>query len=512
VREQIITLDPHDDYHSVRDKIGWVQTDRVLLVLPARRRKRVFNRQLDLLLVQRHAGKLGARLALVTDDPSLCDYADTLGIQVFDKVDDSHLHQWKSPLPSLPQRQPKPTPLDPQELEDREPLFRLPRIPLLESYRVRLASGALVFFSVISLVTLLLALILPSAAITITPHSQTLTATVPIIADPAQDEIDSTQGLIPARTLSVIVNGSQEVATTGTVDEATAKAGGSVTFTNLTNLAVRIPAGTAVRTTSGTPIRFVTQQDANLEARRGAAATVIVLAEESGPLGNVNAGQINRLEGPLSVQAAVTNESGTTGGEVQQVASVTSEDRQRVRESLLADLKQQGYAQLLTKLNDGEFSPLESLKVSTILDEAYDHFAGEKAALLKLDMRLEVTLTAVDEATAFIVGQSALDSQLGNSLAITPGTTTFTRDPAMIVDEDGRVKFVVSSQAEASALINPDDVRGTASWQLAEDTSDLLYARFPTADKITIALQPDWFPRMPWLAWRIDVVVKPSTS
>jgi hypothetical protein len=63
VKEQIIHLDPLDDYSAVRDKMGWAQTDRILLVVPTQGRDRLFKRQLDLLLTQRHAATLGAKLA-----------------------------------------------------------------------------------------------------------------------------------------------------------------------------------------------------------------------------------------------------------------------------------------------------------------------------------------------------------------------------------------------------------------------------------------------------------------
>ncbi|HLF01290.1 MAG TPA: baseplate J/gp47 family protein, partial [Anaerolineales bacterium] len=308
MKEQILYLDPLDDFHSMRDKIGWVQTERVLLVLPNRRGgQRLFTRQLDVFLIQRHAAKLGAKLALVTDDPVTCDFADLLGIQVFDAVDDSHLQPWRSRRPAPPKRQPQPK----SELDDSDSLFTLPRIKILESPRLRLAAGAFIFFSIIAVITVMLALTLPGAQIIITPQTQTLTASVAIVADPAQTEIDPTNGAIPARSVTAIISGAIEVATTGSVDKATQKSGGEVTFTNLTNLEVRIPAGAAVRTTGGTPVRFITQTEVSLAAKKGSTGVAFVLAEEPGPLGNVSAGLINGIEGPLAVQAAVTNESAT---------------------------------------------------------------------------------------------------------------------------------------------------------------------------------------------------------
>ena len=491
----------------MRDKIGWIQTERVLLVVPARRgSRRLFTRPLELLLVQRHAAQLGAKLALVTDDPVITDYADTLGIQVFDQVDDSHLAPWRSrrPLPPTRQTRPKPDPLV------EAPLFTWPRLKILESPRLRLATRAFIFFNLIALVTMMLALTLPSAHITLTPYTQTLSATLPLSADPTVTEIDFANHLIPARTVSAIVTGSIEVATTGNVDVATERSGGYVTFTNLTALPVRIPAGTAVRTTSGTPIRFVTQADATLEARKGATAQAFILAFDSGPRGNVAAGLINNLEGPLAVQAAVTNETSTSGGEVKQVAAVTAADRQRAKDELLAQLQQQGYAQLLTQLEPSEFAPIDTAQVTEIIDQTYDHFTGEKAERLKLDLRVEVTATAVDEQVAFQAGQVALDGQLGTTLSILPDTTTFQRNQTITVTAAGRVQFGILAQAQAGAIIDPEAVRTTAQWQLAEQTPDLLATRFPVITQPQVEVWPSWFPRMPWLPWRIEVSLQPS--
>jgi hypothetical protein len=506
LKEQILYLESHDDYHSMRDKIGWVQTDRVLLVVPKRRSlRRIFSRLLDLQLVQRHAAHLGAKLALVTDDPIICDLADQLGIQIFDRVDDSHLLVWRSRRPLAPSRQHRPG----RDLAADGPIFTWPRLTFLESRRLRLASAAFVFFNVIALLTVLLALTMPGAQISLVSRTQVLTNTVLVTADPVQIQIDSA-GIIPARLAAATVAGSIEVTTTGSVDQATQKAGGYVTFTNLTSLAVKIPAGAAVRTTGGAPIRFVTQQDVSLDAHKGAAGRAFIVASESGPRGNVAAGLINTIEGPLSVQVATTNEAPITGGEVHQVAAVTDADRQRARDQLLAQLRQAGYAQLTARLNPVEFAPLESLRVADVLEESYDRFSGEEAERLKLNMRIKVNATVVDEQSAFQVGQAALNSQLGSNLRLIPGSVTFTRHPAVTVDSHGRVSFSITALAKASAIIEPDQVRSIAAWTLAEQSAGLLARQFPVTTQPQVKVWPAWFPRLPWLPWRIDVTVQPD--
>jgi len=84
MKTQILRLDPHDDIISARDKMGWSQTGRILLVWPDR--GQVLARQIDLTLIQRHSQKLGAQLALVTHDSNVIYYADLLGIPVYKSI------------------------------------------------------------------------------------------------------------------------------------------------------------------------------------------------------------------------------------------------------------------------------------------------------------------------------------------------------------------------------------------------------------------------------------------
>ncbi|MBI5350874.1 MAG: baseplate J/gp47 family protein [Chloroflexi bacterium] len=503
MKEQIIHLDPHDDYHSLRDKMGWAQTDRILLVLPTHERERLFKRQLDLLLIQRHAATLGAKLALVTDVPRISDYADTLGIPVFDSMDDSHLRPWRSRRPVFPKREERTT-ASPESIKPPQ-AKPLPR--WLTSRWITLSSRALISIIALSAVIIMLTLTVPGAEIIIKPQGQSLNIPISIIADPSQIETDFSNHRIPARVASITLSTNVEVITTGSTPEATARAGGNVTFTNLTAQPVRIPAGTALRTTTGTPIRFVTQKDVTLEAQRGSSANAPVLAIEPGPPGNVGAGLINSIEGPLSAQAAVVNVDAMKGGDVKKVASVTEADRKNAKEQALSDLKQRGYSQLLAQLKEGEFAPQSSLRVIKIVSETYDHFVDEKTDHLALEMRVEVGITVVDERLAFAVGQKEIEWRLGDALALAPNSVSFMRDEKATSDDAGRIKFDITAKANASAAIDVEAIKQTARWQSVEQVGNLLYDKFPLNSRPEVKIFPSRFQRMPWLVWRIEVVI-----
>jgi hypothetical protein len=64
LKTTIIALEDHDDLVSVRDRLAWAKTPRIVLTWP--KYARVPLTVLDLVVLQRHAGALGARLGLVT--------------------------------------------------------------------------------------------------------------------------------------------------------------------------------------------------------------------------------------------------------------------------------------------------------------------------------------------------------------------------------------------------------------------------------------------------------------
>ncbi len=81
VKTQIITLETHDDLISVRDRMSWAKSPRILLVWP--KFERITLRPVDLRVLQSHARTLGAELGLVTRIPHVKRNAEGFGIPVF---------------------------------------------------------------------------------------------------------------------------------------------------------------------------------------------------------------------------------------------------------------------------------------------------------------------------------------------------------------------------------------------------------------------------------------------
>src|SRR5690606_12773638 len=93
--------------------------------------------------------------------------------------------------------------------------------------------------------------VLPAATVTVVPGQRQIEATASLTADPAVEVADLEIGLIPARFIEIYVESTGTILTSGSEQAATQPARGAVVFTNQTNQAVRIPAGTTVSTSTG---------------------------------------------------------------------------------------------------------------------------------------------------------------------------------------------------------------------------------------------------------------------
>src|SRR5262245_17293267 len=95
MKTQIITLESHDDLISVRDRMSWAKTPRILLVWP--KYEKVTLRQVDLKVLQRHASALGAQLGLVTRTRRVRLDAEALKIPVFESAGQAQRVAWPKP-------------------------------------------------------------------------------------------------------------------------------------------------------------------------------------------------------------------------------------------------------------------------------------------------------------------------------------------------------------------------------------------------------------------------------
>ena len=190
MKTQIITLESHDDLISVRDKLSWAKTPRILLVWP--KYEKVTLRLLDLKVLQRHADSLGSQLGLVTRRLNVRRDAESLGIPVFDSTTLAQKSAWHE-FPPRSQRIPKVPRRDLRAVRDS---VREKEAP----WRTSLLGRMLVFtVGVIAFVTVA-GIFVPRAAVTLYPESQLQSTVIPVAAGESFESVSIT-GNVPSRLL-----------------------------------------------------------------------------------------------------------------------------------------------------------------------------------------------------------------------------------------------------------------------------------------------------------------------
>lgn len=496
MKTQIIQLEAYDDPVSVRDKMGWGHTSRILLVWPAQGHP--LSRRLDLVLLQRHSLTLGAQLGLVTQDGQIRANALELSIPVFTSLREAQTGRWrvgrrrrprlwrKGPRPDLRSLRPShtPSPLDKPVL--RSSLFALSLLAVLA----------------------LSAALLPGASIELQIPVSTQQITIPVIANP-QARTVNLAGEVPAHWDSVIVEGREKLPTSGTAQVPEKPATGKVTFTNLTENPVSIPVGTLVSTLDEPVIRFETTQEGRVPGGVGRSVSIAVQAVAPGKESNLSARKLQAIQGPLGLQLSATNPSPTSGGTSLAAAGPSQQDKEKIHESLVESLKQTAIAELLSGWQaaplSASFPITGTLTLTDTLEMAFTPEDNQPARELELTLRLEFEILVVEGSDLERLVTPLLEAALAPGQQAVPGTLTLQAASPIELTNSGVAKWRMTAKRQVKTILSQAQIAGMASKLPADQAAEILMEQLGLKTAPQIQLWPEWWPYLPFLPVRIEV-------
>lgn len=508
-----IQLEPGDDAASVRDRLAFLRGRHVLLIWPEHGTP--LNRKLDLVLIQREAMRRAVRLALVTHDAQVTHNASELNISTFETVRDSRRGKWKRGRSRIfDARLKRPgTAHDPDELMEYASRLRddeeTPRQRI-----VRIVTRLTALVALIVILAASVALVVPSATITVYPAQAIVRVDATIIADPDLELsfIDVENGIIPALNLRVEVEERATLPTTGTQDLVSTPALGSVVLINRTDQAVEVLAGSLVSTSAGTPIVFRTLNDVIVPAGVGRQIEVPIEAipESAGDGGNVASGLINSMIGPQAEALEVRNLAATFGGRDNTVRVVTAADQERLIGVLRQQVQERAFRELTPRLSGTQFLVAETVRISEERADwlRFDHDIGQAADNLTLTMRAIVSIVAVDEAAAQQVAYARLAQQVDRGRTLVPDSVRYQRGPVTAVETDGRIAFTILGDALVRAQIDQPALTNRIAGMSVDEARQYLARELDLepGTEALITLSPPGLPVLPLIPLRIRLV------
>jgi len=492
MKTQIITLESHDDLISVRDRMSWAKTPRILLVIP--KFEKVTLRQVDYKILQRHASTLGAQVGLVTRIRKIRAEAEAIGIPVFESTGEAQREMWSTPKQrKLPHKIPdKSLRAKREQVQVKEEAWRVNPVTRI----VALAVGVL---SVLAIV----ALFIPRAQVALHPVVKTQSIALTVNANQTFEDV-FIAGNIPARKKTIVVNGVQTITVTGEGTVPQSKAIGEVEFRNLTQTAVTVPEGTVV---SAGEIRFVTTEEVIVPAGVGKKITAPIQAVAGGITGNMEAETVNTIESSLGLSLSVTNLEPITGG--RELASVQANDgdRERVKKLLLKMIEESARQQLMDELNSGDVLFDSTLVMTQILSEKFDPPPGTVGTKLTLTMQVEFTAQYAAASDVTQLATLAMNASLPSGFRAASDAVTVTPLSDPFLDSDGTLKWNIRAEREIMQVFDDAYVIQLVQGLGVNKAQSNLKENLPKESSPQIQLSPSWWRWVPLLPFRIEVVI-----
>jgi len=396
------------------------------------------------------------------------------------------------------------------EREELDPTEKLgaPRRAALASVAARRPAPSLgsparaiaIAASVLGAVLLLLAVVLPSAAVSVTPSSIPMPgATFTIRAGPG--------GEVPAQPLSATITTKVTGTATGSRTQDI-KATGSVHFTNQTTDDLTIPKGTVVQTTTGADrVQFATTEAKTLPRSVIVFVTVIpgtadvaVEAVAGGVAGNVAA---NRIVVSNNARYQVTNPAPTTGGDTKKIPVVLAEDY------TVATVKGNVDRALADEANNQKLrwkSQLAGDAVVWVGTPSLTSQGGLADVVGKEVATFDVPVTAAVQGFAVAGDQPTKAALERYRTMASPGNVLDERNAqfnAVATVADNGVSWKITASGTQSPQLDSVRIRGALAGRTPAEVRELLSAQGLRVTDLRIS--PDWWPRMPLLDARIAV-------
>lgn len=402
MKTHIVQLEIHDDVYSTKDKMMWGKSGQILLVIPADNGH--LQRKLDLVLLQRHAKAIGSKLGIVTQDAKVMSIARNLEIPVFANTTQAQAKVWRKGKKARTRNEHERPKILFDEIRAQVEKVNLPR---LENTWLRILIFGMAVFSLIALLIFLL----PHATIKISMEEK---IQIKDLAISAQSELTtvSISGEIPARKISVLVSESGSVIATGMMTVPAEQASGSIEVTNISAEDLTISEGTLIRSSAHPGISFVTTKSARIEIGKTKKMIVPVIALEAGTIGNVDAGQLDQIEGDFNFRVLISNPEPTSGGKDSIVAAPAQEDYLKLREILTSKLKTAALVDIEKEQFSGEIILDGSLIKEEIVSEEWQPEENSPSDNLILTIQARYSIYAIKKADLYRSAQMSLDASI----------------------------------------------------------------------------------------------------
>lgn len=497
MKTKILYLENSDSPASIRDKMDRAAGSRILLVPPPR--NKLLQNRLDLQVIGRHARSLGSEIALITRDHLVQDHGKILGIPIFTSLRVAQRTEWE-----------KATAADLAIVseEDRRGEIEEARAQVDEirekKKQLKPVQRNIAFFIGVAAFAAVMLTILPRAEIRLQPRRAPQEIEIKVRAS-ENFTTYNLSGDLPLHSSLIIVEGRDSIPTSGTIDIPEGTAVGEVTFTNLTGDAITIPEGTRLISSQGVSEEFATTSEAELPAGAGSTANAPVTALNPGEEGNVAAGIINVVDGPLGLTITVTNPEATSGGNNRRGPGPRESDYTDLRSRLVASLWQSAINELQMSLAKDDYIVSSAPIIRRVLQEQFNPEAPQATNTLSLQMQIEFEIYRVSGSDIRGMLAGILNGSMPDGFESENGTLEIEHIGTPVRGSDNTAVWSIAARRIIRSKVVPAQVREEVKGLSRQQAEAFLAQQYDLETPARLEIYPSWWPTMPFTPVRIQV-------
>ncbi len=498
MKTHVIQLNHFDDTISIKDKISWSKASRILVVWPDS--GKIFLTRIDLMLILRQVDALGAQLAFVSDDKKLKEFCKEIGIQVFDSIPSAYKSIWRR------SKRVKRRGFESESPKKIDLHAYLPPNPVGKQFWnsrfIRIPMFILALFAI----GCLLAFFIPSAEIGLTPVSDLKSIDLAVWANQDISTVNFS-GALPARKVYIEVEDSYTGLSSGYVRIPGQNAAGELTFRNLTNGQVQIPAGTIVRTTGEALIRFKTDELLTLPEGINSVGHVSATSLEGGVSGNVSPFSIIAIEGLIGGSVTVENSSPFSGGTDIKTLAPSENDYLKASQALKTSLDNKALVIFSNEFPGIYMFVDETLTNESIILEERFPAADTPGERFTLRMKYTYSIWTITNSDLLELVKLTSTSILKEGESIDPDSITIETTSSPRFDQDFTLRWEISAKMVVKPAINASSLAKRLVGLSVAKAEDLIQkdSSLKLTDDITV--YPSFWKQLPYLPIRIKVTI-----
>jgi hypothetical protein len=497
MKTTIIKLDRKDDIVSIKDKMVWGKTSRIIFVVP--KRGRVNLKELDLVLLRRNSEQLGVEIALVSRNNRVTSLATRIGIPVFSDIDQAQKRLWNdfrtqgNTFSGITKSR-----MTTDELDSMR--YNLPERKKNWTDSIIIRWTAFIFG--MASVLALLALFIPKARVVIDLTENEQTLNLPVWASTRISRPNPSGGL-PTHEITTTITLTEEIPSSGQTSWNQGYSEGMVVVTNNTTGDVEIPQGTIFLTSGQLVKRYILAEAQVLSVDEG-TISLPVKAVEQGPQYNIDPGEIQAVEGQLGLFISASNPAPFTGGGAHQVRAPIEQDYLDLRERILAQAASRGIEEIQSQLLREQIILPASVMIDEIISESFQPALETPSDVLTMTMKVNITGLYYNQSDLESVVRFALDANLGENNAAVAETMKW-HESSVPEAEDDVYRWEVFAERQIWQGWQPDVLSEKLAGKDLSSAKAQIKQQYALEAVPSIQVSPDWWPWLPFLSFNIHL-------